>query len=56
MATLVDFIPTWINLPCQKKSENILLFNKSNHYFTFPNIDIQIYVIQQSILKKYPAF
>ena len=55
MDTFVDFISTWINLPRQKKSENTLLSNKSNHYFTFSYIGIQIYDIQQNILKKCPA-
>ena len=45
-----------INLPSQKNPENELLSNKSNHYFTYSNIGIQIYDIQQSILKKCPAF
>ena len=53
----VDFMSTWINISRQKKfCKNTLLSNKSNHYFTFSNIGIQIYNIQQSILKKCPAF
>ena len=40
----------------KKSPENKLLSNKSNHYFTFSNIGIQIYDIQQRILKKGPAF
>ena len=56
MGTFVDFISTWINLLRQKSSENTLLSNKSNHYFTFSNIGIQIYDIQQSILKSVLLF
>ena len=39
-----------------KKAENTLVPNKSNHYFIFSNIGIQIYDIKQSILKKASCF
>ena len=56
MNTFVDLILLWIQLPRPKKFENSILPNKSNHYFTFSNIAIQIYAIRQSNSKKCPAF
>ena len=42
----------WISLPRQKKTcENTSSSNKSNYYFTFLNISIQIYDIQQRFWK-----
>ena len=51
MNTFVDLILLWIQLPRPKNSENSILPNKSNHYFTN-----QIYAIRQSNSKKCPAF
>ena len=46
---MVDFVSTSISTSILKK--NTLLSNKSNHYFTFSNIGIQIYDdIQKNIL------
>ena len=52
--TFVDFISTWINLPRQK----IFIFVEytSYRYPICSNIILQIYDIQQSILRKGPAF